>query len=268
VASRRRNRAPAVSLFPFLSVLACVIGTLTLLIAAIALGQMGSDEFLERWQELQQSITSDSLAADGARANLANANALVEELSSAREVLEALGVKADATRDEQRRIADRAARASALQQQRYALETELANLRSAIVSEEATLAELAAARDDDQPIVLKPAGTGRGLRPYFVECRFDELVVYDAGNEPDMTVRRAFIEHSWDFRRFLGEVRDDRTATVIFLIRPDGIDVYERAQRAATGVRVRHGKIPLPGNGVLDFSEFEKSARKEPGERG
>ena len=43
MASRRTKRDFASSLFPFLSVLACVIGTLTLLIAALALGQVAED---------------------------------------------------------------------------------------------------------------------------------------------------------------------------------------------------------------------------------
>ncbi len=37
---RKSDASQSVSLFPFLSVLACVIGTLTLMIAALALGQM------------------------------------------------------------------------------------------------------------------------------------------------------------------------------------------------------------------------------------
>ena len=43
MASRPPKREFASSLFPFLSVLACVIGTLTLLIAALALGQVAQD---------------------------------------------------------------------------------------------------------------------------------------------------------------------------------------------------------------------------------
>ena len=40
MARRAAGEQDDVSLFPFLSVLACVIGTLTLMIAALALGQM------------------------------------------------------------------------------------------------------------------------------------------------------------------------------------------------------------------------------------
>ena len=41
---RRRDREDTdVSLFPFLSILACIIGVLTLLISTLALSQMDSD---------------------------------------------------------------------------------------------------------------------------------------------------------------------------------------------------------------------------------
>ena len=42
--ARRPAEEDGVSLFPFLSVLACVIGTLTLMIMALALGQMDTEE--------------------------------------------------------------------------------------------------------------------------------------------------------------------------------------------------------------------------------
>ena len=43
MATRRARGELAVSLFPFLSILACVIGTLTLLFAALAVNQVAED---------------------------------------------------------------------------------------------------------------------------------------------------------------------------------------------------------------------------------
>jgi hypothetical protein len=45
-------------------------------------------------------------------------------------------------------------------------------------------------------------------------------------------------------------------ATVIFLIRTGGVPAFESAARQATSSGVRHGEIPLPGDGELDFSEL------------
>ena len=41
--ARRKNRGPTISLFPFLSVLAVVIGTLTLIITGLSLGEITAD---------------------------------------------------------------------------------------------------------------------------------------------------------------------------------------------------------------------------------
>ena len=43
MARRRKRSELAVSLFPFISVLSCVIGTLTLMIAAAAIGEVAQD---------------------------------------------------------------------------------------------------------------------------------------------------------------------------------------------------------------------------------
>lgn len=49
--ARKRNRGPAISLFPFLSVLAVVIGTLTMIITGISLGEITENSLPERESE-------------------------------------------------------------------------------------------------------------------------------------------------------------------------------------------------------------------------
>jgi hypothetical protein len=41
---------------------------------------------------------------------------------------------------------------------------------------------------------------------------------------------------------------------VIFLIRPDGIDSYRWAASQTGRAYVRHAKLPLPGQGELEFA--------------
>ena len=83
MARPRKRRRPQVSLFPFLSVLACVIGALTLLIAATAVGRVASDAVdLELYERLEREI------AQGRR-RLAELSALVDNV-------ETLGAEIDA----------------------------------------------------------------------------------------------------------------------------------------------------------------------------
>jgi hypothetical protein len=51
-------------------------------------------------------------------------------------------------------------------------------------------------------------------------------------------------------------VRSRPDATVIFLIRPDGVDTFERARQRAHQLNVRYAKLPLPGQGDLRFGRL------------
>jgi len=56
---KRTDARVSVSLFPFLSILACVIGSLTLILAGVVIGQMGgagSDE--QRFEKIKDAISS------------------------------------------------------------------------------------------------------------------------------------------------------------------------------------------------------------------
>ena len=55
------------------------------------------------------------------------------------------------------------------------------------------------------------------------------------------------------FMDLLGDVRRDPSGTLILLIRPDGVPAHDLAARLARDQGVRHGKLPLPGFGALDF---------------
>ena len=55
---RVRTDEDDVSLFPFLSIIACVIGVLTMMISTMALAQMDGEEIavIEEWEETQQEL--------------------------------------------------------------------------------------------------------------------------------------------------------------------------------------------------------------------
>ena len=60
MARPRRRTRPSVTLFPFLSILACVMGTLILVITASATSQVASGGIdLERSEQLEAQIDAD-----------------------------------------------------------------------------------------------------------------------------------------------------------------------------------------------------------------
>ncbi len=58
------------------------------------------------------------------------------------------------------------------------------------------------------------------------------------------------------FKVFLRRVRAIQGGIVIFLIRPDGVETHRQAERAARALNVRQAKLPLPGDGEIQFALF------------
>jgi hypothetical protein len=58
------------------------------------------------------------------------------------------------------------------------------------------------------------------------------------------------------FKVYLQKVRAVRYGTVIFLIRPSGVETYKRAVKMADELYIRNAKLPMPGFGEIDFSRL------------
>ncbi|MDH3521050.1 MAG: hypothetical protein OEM49_11390 [Myxococcales bacterium] len=254
MARPRKRSHPAVSLFPFLSVLACVIGALTLMIAATAIGQVARGAIdLEQFERMERDLAAG-------RRQLAELTALAEEI-------DALDAQIGAARQEQVRLA------GAAEQARARLESS-APLREALAREQDRLEALADTRDALEasarerrdalerrrqaraaaPILIQPSGSGYGLDPHFAECRSDALVLYEGRARQRTEVPMHRIATSAEYRRFLRSVQNAEGATVVFMIRPGGVATCRQAAIQAGVLRQRYGEIPLPGDGALDFS--------------
>ena len=94
--ARRSSQDLGSSLFPFLSVLACVIGTLTLLIASLAIGQV-AESLLDAREDSAQREQLEAKRAElrEVKAQLAKASNIAEELAAARAQVRALGFDPD-----------------------------------------------------------------------------------------------------------------------------------------------------------------------------
>lgn len=249
---RRRTR-PSVTLFPFLSILACVMGTLILVITASATSQVASGGIdLERFEQLEAQIDAD-------RRRLAELSALQEELAalaaglereSARE--QTLGAELHTRRDalagdRPRRDALRAdeARVAGLEGELVPLRAENARLREA-------LERRGRARGAGR-IRIRPSGSGLGLEPHFVECRPEGIVLYEGLDRTRREIPAHRVASSPAYARFLRETLFRSNASVIFLIREGGVGTCDEARPLAQRHRVRFGEIPLVGSGELDF---------------
>jgi len=263
VARARRRAQISVSLFPFLSILACVIGALTLLITASAIGQVATDTIdLEHYEKLERNIARD-------REQLAKLSALSEELAT-------LDADILRSRDEKQRMRGEKDRARKQLQRSAPLREELRIASLELESLEAQLqrvdAEVLARTLElestgaslvDSPIVIQPTGSGYGLDPHFTECRAEGLVLYEGAERRPTEVNAKNVTTSAHLRRFLRRVRGRPAATLVFLIRPGGVHVCTDARRMAREMRITSGEIPVPGEGAFDFSSVDANIREQ-----
>jgi hypothetical protein len=266
---RRRRRRPglAASLFPFLSVLACVIGTLTLMIAALGLGEVAASTRSEQAFEEELAARRAEATRDAERvralaeeiaaleARIATAREQEQDLEALRNQLQAFGISPQTRGGALSRAVERRIEADRLVAQLAAFEAELAELLQVVEDTEAELLEV---EDDSSlaPIALLPLGTGQKLAPFFVECSADGLRVQLRDGRWSDFLHMGDLVQGGRFKVYLQKVRTVRYGTVIFLIRPSGVETYKRAVKMAEELYIRNAKLPIPGWGEIDFSRL------------
>jgi len=262
------------SLFPFMSILACLIGVLTLLIsvsAAMKSQETGgrSQEELRTAQEF--AALAKARAADASRlkelqAAVATDDAEEKKLQDLQEKLAALrrrmaGPEAKdpdkSSRVLQKQLEDMIASVEQLKKERPALQKRLAALK----------AELEKRRKKPEsipPVIVQPGGTGTagsGAKLFFVECTGEGLIIHRPGSDPQR-VSSAAIGTDGGYNNFLGQVQRTPGSLLIFLMRQEGHTAWQRgAGLAESRFEIRTGKLPIPGKGPVDLRQFDKNFR-------
>ncbi len=263
MAKRKRSVTETVSLFPFLSILACVIGTLTLMITALALGQIERRQDPEavaralEHQKMQAEIRARQKEFDRFNRLLADAAALREELVLAMEELKKLEgrQKQETKKASSNRVlnARLLAEANLLERRIKELEQEPPRLRAKIRQLQA---EINKRKNPPKEAAnrIQPGGSGVDLDPTFVECTDNGVRILEGGKP---FIRRADLSKSKPFHDLLDRVAKKPKGTVIFLIRDDAVGTYNTAHSIARGRYCRDGKLPVVGKGNIDLSVFQ-----------
>lgn len=263
-----------VSLFPFLSIIAAVIGVLTLMIAAVTLGQMNQDDVKDavanaiKMDLLQKDLTEQEDAVDTLRLQvdealadmLDNASSRQNELVKSRAELEDLVKQLAAARQE----TEEAKQVKIIipeipEGERETvddMEDQLKAIKQRLAVLQRTLDERKKPSEEAKVSIL-PGGTGLSFAPNFVECTADTIVLHT--EEPALTIRRAEIAANAKFVALLEKVANDRSQSIVFLLRSDSLATYRAAKKLCDDNDVRNGKLPALGNGRLDFSHFRRN---------
>ena len=268
--ARRKKNSLAVSLFPFLSILACVIGTLTLLITAMALGQMDNDvvHSAERYEKAKQQIEQEKRRLQELQKKLdeveSGANEELKRTADARMRLEELELQREALFEEAEKPSDRSeidipyVDEEKHKKRMAAMLEELEQLNKEIAEMKVEVAKRGSA--EESKVIIQPGGSGIDLNPTFVECTAAGLVFLQ--EEPPRRVRRADIGADETFLAFLDAIARQPKGIVIFLVREDALDTYFAAYNIARERYAQAGKLPVIGQGQIDLSVFNQLKKK------
>ncbi len=244
-----------------------MIGTLTLLIAALAFTQIASessdalapDELDE--EQLASLIGKDTIRQFARRleelsASLSEAAALDRKLDALEAQLEQRGIPKDISNDELSTKISMLIETQSLHEMIVSREDEIARLHANLKDDHDRL-KRSKVLPDDAPIALMPRGGGSSLAPYFVECRADGVRIRRKNRTWSEELHLGDLVERGRFRIFLEKVRSVHGATAIFLVRPDAAKSYREAELLANQVYARHGKLPIPGDGPIDLRLVE-----------
>jgi 5-bromo-4-chloroindolyl phosphate hydrolysis protein len=276
--AKKQNVEESVSLFPFLSILACIIGILVLMIASITLSQIGRDEpaatdnsaaakkaaeeakqRVEQYKAARATIQQDRKQLNELQQAADRSKAVRSVLEEVRVEYEALQTQHKPSEDERRRAEEELLKHQAelerLAEEMARLERQLKPLQD---QQEKLKVELdkRKAPPEEAPVRILPSGSGVDLNATFVECAAASVVLHD-GPEP-VRIPTGQLAGNAEYRRLLDKVKQTEKGTVIFLVRPDGVASYNAARNLARGSYVTNGKLAIAGQGKLDLSVFQK----------
>lgn len=269
MARRRSDSDDDVSLFPFLSIIACVIGVLTLMISTLALAQ------------LDTSVVAKAEEYEKAKEELADAQS---ELEALRQQLEAKRKEAEQKVDRQqqkftqlRSQLDKLTQQlekeqQSLEQQQEVeiviptipeeqretvddLKSQLVQLREQIAQLEKTLDQRKQPPEEAEVSIL-PAGSGLDQNPFFVECTDGAIVIH---HQAETTrIRAAEMAANEKFIGLMEKVAAGKQNILLFLVRSDGLGTYRAAKKLADSANVANGKLPVVGKGRIDLEYFKE----------
>lgn len=281
MAKRRANEGGEVSLFPFLSILACLIGALVLMIVVLVMSQMGkaegrtpdeierAQEYIKLKKEIEERKVTDVEIAEKLK-KLEELQKKVEEkeqqYAKLRKLLDTSKDLQDANMQIslqlQKELDDLIVEIEGLKEQQKTSQKEIAALKAEL--------EKRKVPEDKKipPVVVQPSGSGMGedTKVFFVEAAGGALKILDAWGEdyrlsatPQVVVADAAYNH------LLMELSKNPKSLLLFLVRDDGQGAFNNgAGRASNDYEIRTGKLPIPGKGVLDLAFFDKYRGKIP----
>ncbi len=269
----RRNKASgeSVSLFPFLSILICVIGCLTMIIVVVQLMAMNRVEGREpeevarakEYVKLDKEKIEQGEDIEEMRTELEKLIQANRSFSEIQEKLRQLETMLDSNEDTKRLRDELIAELNLLLMTNEKLDKDHAELVVQITALKEEI-EKRKLPPDVAPVQVKPSGSGGNIEPYFVEVADKMVRIHRTVAGPPQDIPVASINQDKDFVELLDTIAGQPYRKLILLVRAnDGaVDTYAqlaavvRTYNQGSGAEIIPGKLPLPGEGPVDLSLF------------
>ncbi len=268
---RAKDSENGVSLFPFMSILACLIGILTLMISVMMQVQqmkkagrteeemalaMRNRDLTRKAGKLLQENQDREKKFEKEKATVSAMAKLKDRKIVLTMELEGLKKAEDKSRSDaglQKQVENMKKEIIALKEERPPLARRLKELED----------ELKKRKERPKPkdsVKVKPRGVLEGGPDeiFFIECNSTGIVLLDAQGGKK-AISTAAIKTSGVYAKYLDRVKKTEDSLVLFLIRKTGNEAYRwAAGTAELKYKLPTGKLPLPNDGEIDLSLFKK----------
>ncbi len=276
VAKKRSSSSTEISLFPFLSILACLIGALIMIIVVLCVAQtQQSDgrtkEELEQAREYQEMLakkkeqdkTQIDLKEKIAKLEKVKTESVEKEqrLAKLRKLLSSSAdiqkMNKELSQNLIKELDNLLLEIEGLTKQDAELKKEIETLMAELKARQAPLEKVI------PPVVVQPSGSGlaQGTKLYFVEATAGKLTIFwDLEKKTVVSATDEVIAADVAYNHLLKEILKIPQSKIIFLLRDDGMGAFNKAAgwaQATYNYRVDQvGKLLLPGRGAVDLKMF------------
>lgn len=263
----RRPRAndDEISLFPFLSIIACVIGVLTMMIATLALAQTDTPDvaMIEEFENKEKELDASAKRIDELQRKVAVSNSAALEMRDQKKILDVTIGELQSMLAELEKVEKELADQKKVQIVIPEIDPKLRETAAEMQAESDALkeqiAQLEIELNDRQDkseanVTVLPQGSGLAFTPHFVECASGAIVMHNLN--PPKRIRNADLVKSDVFIALMELVANGKDDSIVFMVRSDGLGTYRNAKRICDQREIRNGKIPVVGKGRIDLSAF------------
>lgn len=247
-----------------MSILACLIGILTLMISvSMKARQLDENEGLTE-EELASATSYRDLKSRIAALNrehhvmeerMKKERKSSAELARLEETKVELGAKIAKAEASVRQAAGFEKTMNDLKREIAEIKQERPLLQKQVDDLQARIKTAIAPRKPVESILIKPGGQGfRGSREMsFVECSGQGVIIYQNG-KPTPAIPTASLETSGAYKSFLERMKRTPDSMILFLVRRSGSESYRWAAGIAeANYQLTTGKLPMPNDGPIDL---------------